>query len=151
MPLDKPVQRGAWGFEVGQPLFLQADDPHFTLRESQDPELKLSDIYLRVDWQTLRRLPRSRAIVINFKALFTPVTDLRHEPYIPKLCLKILKEGKESMMTYKGSWHTEHKVIPAFEEWAQEQEEKGWVPKDWKERTLDEHPFFPGWNKTIYP
>ena len=54
-------------------------DPHEKYREVQFPEteLPLSRIHLRVDWQTLRRLPLSGAIIFNFKALFTPVEDFR--------------------------------------------------------------------------
>ncbi|KAJ6618327.1 hypothetical protein B0H10DRAFT_1258113 [Mycena sp. CBHHK59/15] len=150
MPCDKPIQRGSWGLEIGQPLFLQEDDPQFKLlRETQSPDLDIKDIHLRVDWQTLRRLPRSRAIVFNFKAVFTPVSEFREEPYIPRLFLKILREGKPSFMQYKGFSHVEHKVLPALQKWAEEQEEKGWVPKDWKERTLKEDPFFPGWKSRM--
>ncbi|EIW85389.1 hypothetical protein CONPUDRAFT_150201 [Coniophora puteana RWD-64-598 SS2] len=147
MPNSKPIQRGSWGFEVGEPLFLQTDEPEWGVRQKQDPDVAISDLYMRVDWQTLRRLPRSRAIVFNFKALFTPLTDFRDEPYIPKLVLKVLKEGKKSIMEYKGTWHVEHKVIPALEQWSKEQEDKGMVPKDWKVRTLDEDPFYPGWQE----
>ncbi|KAE9407115.1 hypothetical protein BT96DRAFT_963334 [Gymnopus androsaceus JB14] len=149
MPADKPIQRGSWGLEVGQPLWLQEDDPHFATRTTQNPDLKLEDIFLRVDWQTLRRLPRSGAIIFNFKALFTPFTSFRNEPFIPHLVLKVLKEGKKNLMEYKGTWHIEHKAIPALEEWSKEQEEKGWVPVDWEVRTLDCDPYFPGWEKTM--
>ncbi|KIK63722.1 hypothetical protein GYMLUDRAFT_40781 [Collybiopsis luxurians FD-317 M1] len=149
MPSDKPIQRGSWGLEIGQPLYLQPDDPHFALRNKQDPNLRLEDIFLRVDWQTLRRLPRSGSIVFNFKALFTPFTSFQNEPYIPHIALKVLKEGKRSILEYKGTWHVEHKVIPALEEWSREQEEKGWVPKNWEVRTLDEDPYFPGWEETM--
>ncbi|KAF9001931.1 hypothetical protein BDQ17DRAFT_1243749 [Cyathus striatus] len=145
MPCNKPIQRGSWGLEIGQPLYLQPDDEHFAIRETQPENLKLDDIYLRVDWQTLRRLPKSQAIVFNFKALFTPVTSFRHEPYIPRLLLKVLREGPKKIKDYKGTYHVEHKVIPALDEWAKEQEERGWVKENWEERTLDEHPFFPGW------
>ncbi|KIJ60634.1 hypothetical protein HYDPIDRAFT_98330 [Hydnomerulius pinastri MD-312] len=150
MPCDKPIQRGSWGLEVGEPLFLQTDEAEWSVRQAQDQDLPLSNIYMRVDWQTLRRMPKSRAIVFNFKALFTPLTDFQREPYVPKLLLKVLTEGKKSIMEYKGTWHIEHKVIPALREWAKEQGDKGLVPKDWKERTLDEDPFYPGW-KDHYP
>lgn len=52
-------------------------DPHEAYRDYQmDPaQLPLSRIHLRVDWQTLRRLPLSGAIIFNFKALFTPVEE----------------------------------------------------------------------------
>ncbi|KAG5651699.1 hypothetical protein H0H81_007758 [Sphagnurus paluster] len=144
---DKPIQRGSWGLEVGQPLFAPPDDPHFALRTApQDPSLSIDDVFLRVDWQILRRLPASRAIVFNYKALFTPVTDFRDEPYIPRLLARILRDMKQGLRDYKSTGHVEHRVLPALDEWAAEQEAKGWVPKDWEERTLDEDPFFPGWN-----
>ncbi|KAJ3728809.1 hypothetical protein C8R42DRAFT_276612 [Lentinula raphanica] len=150
MPTDKPIQRGSWGLEVGQPLWLQDDDPHFALRTTQDPNLKIEDIYLRVDWQTLRRLPRSNSIVFNFKALFTPFSSFRNEPYIPHLVLKVLTEGKNNLMEYKGTRHVEHKAVPALQEWCREQEEKGWVPENWEVRTLDEDPYYPGWKEGGY-
>ena len=77
MPADRPIQRGSWGLEVDQPLFMPPGDPHEGFRESQDKELDQERLHLRVDWQTLRRLPLSGGIVFNFKALFTPVLELR--------------------------------------------------------------------------
>ncbi|KKK15439.1 hypothetical protein ARAM_005360 [Aspergillus rambellii] len=147
MPADKPIQRGSWGIEVGQPLYVPPGHPHEKLRLSQDPTRKLEDCNLRVDWQTLRRLPLSGAVVFNFKALFTPLTEFRDEPGVPALLAKILHEGKKNLMEYKGTWHLEHVVLPKFEEWAREQEEKGLVPKNWEVATLDESPWFKGWQE----
>ncbi|KAG6816735.1 hypothetical protein H0H87_003435 [Tephrocybe sp. NHM501043] len=148
MPCDKSIQRGSWGIEIGELLFAPPNHPHHELRASQLPSLELEDIYLRVDWQTLRRLPMSKAIVFNYKALFTPLVQLRDEPYIPRLVARIIRDGKKEILKYKGTWHVEHKVLPALDEWAMEQEKKGVVPKDWEERTLDDDPFFPGWDKS---
>lgn len=147
MPCEKPIQRGSWGLEKGQPLFLQPNTPEWAEREDPDTQVQMdiSDVNLRVDWQTLRRLPVSRAIVFNFKVLFTPVVQLREERYVPKLLLKVLKEGKKELLEYKGTQLVERVVKPKLEEWTEEQEDKGWVPKSWEERTLDEDPFFPGW------
>ena len=147
MKTDSPIQRGSWGLEVGQPLFMQPDDPHFAFRQKQDPDLPISNLHLRVDWQILRRLPKSQAIVFNYKALFTPMSEFRTEPYIPKLVAKVLKEGNPNIMEYKGTFHVVHKVLPLLEKWAREQEENGIVPRNWQVRTLDEDPFFPGWQK----
>lgn len=145
MPADKPIQRGSWGLEVGEPLYMPQGDPHEVLRLSQDPALKLEDCNLRVDWQTLRRLPLSAAVVFNFKALFTPVTEFRDEPGVPALAATVLKHGKKNLMEYKGTWHVEHVVLPNLEKWAQEQEESGLVPKGWEVATLEESPWFKGW------
>lgn len=147
MPTDKPIQRGSWGLEVGEPLFMPAGDPHEKLRERQDPNLKLEECNLRVDWQTLRRLPLSGAIVFNFKAVFTPVLEFRDEPKIPALVSTVLKHGKRNLMEYKNTWHVEHVVLPHLESWAKEQVEKGMVDKDWEVETTDEHPMFPGWEE----
>ncbi|KAI1078926.1 hypothetical protein F5B20DRAFT_198079 [Whalleya microplaca] len=147
MPASKPIQRGSWGLEVDQPLYMPPGDPHEAYRESQDPNLTRDRLHLRVDWQTLRRLPLSGAIVFNFKALFTPIEEFRDEPYVPSLIKKVLKEGKENLMKYKNTWHTEHVVIPALEEYEKEQIEKGLIEKDWEPKTLDDSPWFPGWQE----
>ncbi|KAL4961837.1 heme-dependent oxidative N-demethylase family protein [Aspergillus stella-maris] len=145
MPAEKPIQRGSWGLEIGQPLHMPPGDPHEKLRTFQDPNLQIEDVHLRVDWQTLRRLPLSGAVIFNFKALFTPVTEFRDEPGVPALLNKIMKEGKEKLMKYKGTWHVQHVVLPKLEEWAKEQEDMGLVEKDWEVSTLDESPWFRGW------
>ncbi|KAJ6110503.1 hypothetical protein N7486_002738 [Penicillium sp. IBT 16267x] len=147
MPTEKPIQRGSWGLEVGDLLFMPPGDPHGALRLSQDPNLQIDDCTLRVDWQTLRRLPLSASVVFNFKALFTPVSEFRDEPAVPALVSKLLKDGKESMMKYKGVWHVQHVMLPKMEEWAKEQQAAGLVSKDWEVATLDDSPWFKGWEE----
>ncbi|CAF9925635.1 hypothetical protein IMSHALPRED_006736 [Imshaugia aleurites] len=144
---DKPIQRGSWGLEIDKPLFMPPGDPHENFRSLQLSNLPLSRIHLRVDWQTLRRLPLSGAIVFNFKALFTPVEEFRNEAYVPALVLKVLKDGRRPLMEYKNTWHVEHVVVPNLEEWAREQEEEGVTQKDWDVHTLVESPWFPGWEE----
>ncbi|RDW84968.1 hypothetical protein BP6252_02558 [Coleophoma cylindrospora] len=151
MPTNTPIQRGSWGLEVGTPLFMPPGDPHEKLRGFQKEDLKIEDCYLRVDWQTLRRLPLSAGIVFNFTALFTPVQEFRDERYVPSIVKKILTEGKKSLMEYKNTWHVEHVVIPKLEAYEQEQMAKGWMGPEsegemgWKVATLEEYPYFPGW------
>ncbi|RYP89515.1 hypothetical protein DL770_004385 [Monosporascus sp. CRB-9-2] len=147
MPVSKPIQRGSWGLEVDQPLYMPPGDPHGSYRDYQDPELARERLHFRVDWQTLRRLPLSGGVVFNFKGLFTPLEEFRDEPYVPSLLLKVLREGNKSIMKYKNTWHTEHVVIPMLEEFEREQVDKGLIEKDWEPKTLEESPWFPGWEK----
>ena len=147
MPANKPIQRGSWGFEADQPLFMPPGDPHEAYRSRQEPGLTRERCHLRVDWQTLRRLPLSGGVVFNFKGLFTPAQELRTEPYIPSLLLKVIREGKENLMRYKNTWHTEHVVVPMLEEFEREQLAEGSVVEGWEPKTLDESPFFPGWEE----
>jgi hypothetical protein len=153
MPTNAPIQRGSWGLEIGKPLFMPPGHPHEKLRAIQKPGLTVEECYLRVDWQTLRRLPLSAAIVFNFKAIFTPITEFRDEPYIPALLLKILREGKKNIMEYKNTWHVEHACIPALEMYAEEQRVNRWVKPErengevWDVATLADSPYFPGWQE----
>lgn len=126
---------------------MPAGDPHEKYRDFQSPDLTLERLHLRVDWQTLRRLPLSGAIVFNFKAVFTPFAEFRDEPYVPSIILKVLTEGKENLMKYKNTWHTEHVAIPVLEQYKKEQEDNGIIAKDWTVETLKESPFFPGWEE----
>ena len=146
MQVSSPIQRGSWGLEIGEPLFLPTDHPDWQNRESQDPALQPEDLNLRVDWQTLRRLPLSGGIVFNFKALFTPLTQFKDEPYIPSLVLKVLNEGEEGIMKYKATWHVEHVTKPTLQGYERSQIERGLMDCGWQARTLDEYPFFPGYS-----
>ena len=78
------------------------------------------------------------------------MSEFRDEAYVPALLGKVLREGKRTLMEYKNTWHVEHVVLPALEQWAREQEgvgDKGGgkVERGWEVRTLDESPWFPGW------
>ncbi|KAI5811321.1 hypothetical protein DFH27DRAFT_21579 [Peziza echinospora] len=148
LPPHKPIQRGSWSLEIGQPLFAPPDDPHhLKLRSFQNPELKAEDVYLRVDWQTLRRLPISGAVLFNYKAVFTAVTEFKYEPRIPKLFGTILRGGSKNILEYKGTWHVEHVVVPLMEEYARWQVEEGLAPEEDETMvaTLEQSPFFEGW------
>ena len=147
MPTDRPIQRGSWGLEVDQPLFMPPGDPHEKYRDHQAEDVTLERSHLRVDWQTLRRLPLSGAVIFNFKALFTNVEEFRDEPYVPSIILKILNEGKKSLMEYKNTWHVEHVCKPALEQYEREQKEKGMIPENWTVETLEDYPWFPGWRE----
>ncbi|KAA8903333.1 hypothetical protein FN846DRAFT_780086 [Sphaerosporella brunnea] len=149
LPCNAPIQRGSWGLEHGQPLYMPADDDdaHTHLRGGgvQDPLLKPEDVFLRVDWQTLRRIPLSGAVVFNFKALFTRLDEFRDEPGVPALVLEILEQGKRSLMLYKGTWHVEHVAVPALRAWKEEQLAKGLVQAGCEVATLEAYPWFDGW------
>lgn len=152
MAVDQPIQRCSWSLEDHAPLF---SSPRMVGNKSWErsifteckDDLNIDHIKLRCDYQTLRRLPLSGAIVFNFKAVFSQITEIRDEPFVPALLLKVLQEGKKSLIDYKTVDHVKDVTIEACKNWAQDQVQKGWVPNDWETRTLDESPFFPGWEE----
>lgn len=145
MPTSTPIQRGSWGLEYLEPLYMPPKDSHEVFRAQQSPTLELKDINLRVDWQTLRRLPLSGAIVFNFKALFTPLSEVADEPGVPAVLVEVMKRGKRCLMKYKNTWHVEHVALPALEAMKAQQIGDGVVAEDWEVGTLDEYPLFEGW------
>jgi len=145
---SKPIQRGSWSLGLGKPFFgAPGDKDHEAKCSVQDPNITLEDVSLRVDWQTLRRLPVSGAVCFNLKTMFTELADLRGEKGVPGLVGKLLKEGDREIMKYKGVWHVEHLVIPTMERWEREQRESGVVDAEWEVGTLEQAPFYEGWEE----
>jgi hypothetical protein len=148
MPTDRPIQRCAWFVEDWQPLFVTPSEYAKNAGTKHKGEnVGIDQCYLRCDWQTLRRLPLSGAVVFNFKAVFTPMTELRDEPYIPSLALKQLSEGNPHITSGKVHQHIRPTVLKALEDWKNEQIDAGLIPSDWEEGTLAESPFYPGWEE----
>lgn len=150
LPTNTPIQRGAWFIEDWKPLFVTPEEYALnagTRYSDSNKPISIDQCYLRVDWQTLRRLPLSGAIVFNFKAIFTPMTELRGEPYIPALLYKQVTEGKKLITEPKVHKHLLGVVLGALQEWKREQVGRGVVEKGWEEATLAESPFYPGWEE----
>ncbi|KAK4164111.1 hypothetical protein QBC43DRAFT_238179 [Cladorrhinum sp. PSN259] len=154
LPTDAPVMRCSWTLEDWEVMFASPEAERAEGREwrrsafADEPEkLTYKDIRLRCDAQTLRRLPLSGAVVFNFKAVFTPFEELRNEPYIPALLLKVLEGGKEKLITYKCEGNVRRVAMETLKIWAEEQAKQGVVPADWEVTTLDESPFYPEWEE----
>lgn len=143
MPTDRPIQRGSWTIEQGRPLFV----PDEAARRD-DVSAGLDDLCLRCDWQTLRRLPLTGAVAFNFKPVFTPLVQLRREPFVPALLHTVLCDGDPRLVASGKCMENARKIVlPVLKTWANEQVQAGVVPAGWEPRTLDESPFFPGWQR----
>ncbi|ETS88263.1 hypothetical protein PFICI_02091 [Pestalotiopsis fici W106-1] len=71
----------------------------------EDIDVDISQARLRVELQTLSRLPRTRALLFSFKTYTYPLADIKSEGLGPQLAEAIegLKTGNaEGMWTYKG-------------------------------------------------
>ncbi|CAP65706.1 uncharacterized protein PODANS_7_880 [Podospora anserina S mat+] len=157
LPTDKPVMRASWSIEDWQAMFsspgvgaFQGENEKKWSRSAfadRPAELTVKELKLRCDAQTLRRLPVSGAVVFNFKAIFTPLEELRDEPFVPALLHKVLSEGKENLIDYKSDRNVKNVALEALKGWADEQVKEGVVPGDWDVSTLEQSPFYPGWEE----
>jgi hypothetical protein len=135
--------------EDWKPLFVTPEE--YALNAGtryQGKDVGIDQCWLRCDWQTLRRLPLSGAIVFNFKAIFTPMTELQDEPYIPSLLYKQLTARKPLLTEPKVHKHILPVVLSALQAWKETQIAAGAIPPNWVEETLPESPFYPGWEES---
>lgn len=154
VPTDGPIQRGAWDWEWGRPLYVPpcGEEQRWLEEERErwceenggveDPE---RDMHFRVDWQTLRRLPLTGAIAFNFRVMFNSIRELKKEPYVPALALKVVEDGPKEILDYKGTKNNSSVVKEILRRYVKEQVEQGVIPNNWEHQTLDESPYFPGW------
>lgn len=93
------------------------------------------DLYLRIDRQTFRKLPKSRGIVFGVHPLTRKLSTLRSSPLLPALLHKIHTESSRDLMVYKGAEAYEDALVPWLEGVVREQLESGLV--DGSERVGD--------------
>jgi dimethylamine monooxygenase subunit A len=76
---DEPISRHNFFMQTNDVLFQQ--EP-FLAELSEPPNVE--QIRIRHERQTLRRLPKSRAILFSVRTFLAPLTDLRDEPHSVK-------------------------------------------------------------------
>lgn len=130
LALDKPVQRNNYFFQIVRPLddpYRQATvDPDElawsdTTNGNEDtfghrikefrpvghvhdkepkPASSAEDIRLRTERQTLRRLPRTGAIVFTIRTYIFPIVDLAKEPGIPGRMASAIRSWPDDVVRY---------------------------------------------------
>ncbi|CAF0786838.1 unnamed protein product [Rotaria sp. Silwood1] len=99
---DSPIQRLNWSLQVGNNL---CD----ILKENNSNELITKDnagqlMYLRVERQTLRRLPKSDTILFTIKTYMTKIEDVcRNNPDMAKRLAGAIRNWPPEMIKYKGA------------------------------------------------
>lgn len=139
---NDPVERASWYITWDHKLRvnnvyqteenLPAVDP-----TTVDPK----DFVVRVERQTLRRLPKSRAIIFTNHPIFYSLDEMKDEPLVPSLLKKIIYEASEPLIKYKNfTVHRDH-IGPYLDECIQAQIDKGLIQADTPVKTLPTYPF----------
>lgn len=126
---DKPVVRNNY--------FIQTDDnlgwshsigPEsekivgwYTAKEVTD----VDNLMFRSERQSLRRLPKSGAVVFTIRTYFLPIVELCQEPYIPRRLLNGIHSWSDDVEEYKGYSRYKDVLLPYLEKRALEQESGG--------------------------
>ncbi|OBZ71859.1 hypothetical protein A0H81_08181 [Grifola frondosa] len=159
MPLDKPVVRNNYAFQVVKEGAETADPNELswaeTMNGSEDmPEFQRaarirdaptqgpsaaastpatpSTLYLRSERQTLRRLPRTGAIAFGIHVYQTPVSELTKEPGVPGRMASALRSWPEDVARYKAKKAFDD-ILPYLDACHAEQIAKGMISSEERE------------------
>jgi hypothetical protein len=97
LPADRVIERSNWGLADGPELFA----PAARSAAPGDSEASAERRWLRIERQTLRRLPESKAVVFTIRTLQAPVTILRGDPEATALLALGINELPPDVAAYK--------------------------------------------------
>jgi hypothetical protein len=131
MPVDKLVTRNNF--------FIQLDDGlHWSPRmgdqssaevasweKANSTGLTVEEIHFRSERQSLRRLPRSKALMFTIRTYFVPVTELVKEPFVPGRLAEAIRQWDDVVSAYKGRMHWDGILLPYLDEMHEKQKREG--------------------------
>lgn len=85
----------------------------------------MEEIHFRSERQSLRRLPRSKALLFTIRTYFEPVTVIAQEPHIPGRLAEAIRAWDDTVSKYKGKKHWENILLPYLDEQHRLQVESG--------------------------
>ena len=101
LAVERPVERANWSIvddaALHQPTGGQSHDPPHPGAEAVGEAL-----HLRVERQTLRRLPASRVVVFTIHTMVTPLAEIAAAPAAAAALRARLREMPDAMRAYKG-------------------------------------------------
>ncbi|KAH9855929.1 hypothetical protein C2E23DRAFT_557005 [Lenzites betulinus] len=122
---DQPFERSSWNIMDDRNLFL-----HNIASGLPDKDMRGEDLWLRIDHQTFRKLPRTNAIIFGVRPIMRRIEDLADSPHIPLLMEKVHTESAEHLITYKGMPKYGHLLLPYLRKLTQSQIERGLISRE---------------------
>ncbi|KAI9778749.1 MAG: mannosyltransferase [Peltula sp. TS41687] len=81
--------------------------------------------WLRSERQSLRRLPRSGAVVFTIRTYFHPVTEIAKEPYVPGRLAAAVRSWGDDVARYKGRERYQETLLEYLDKMHEEQVKNG--------------------------
>jgi hypothetical protein len=100
LPVERPVWRGNWSL-VGTPELYLPPEARGRAR-SLSAARAGEQLWLRVERQTLRRLPGSGAVVFGIRSYVEPLADVEAEPATARALADRNREMPPATAVYKG-------------------------------------------------
>lgn len=106
---ERPLWRMNWGIS-NHPALFQPDTPPVT------PEIDAADMWFRVEWQTLRRLPLTGGILFTIRTYVEKLSDfmVRDQPLVQDIA-ELVNKIPENVAQYKSIAPYREKLFAYFE------------------------------------
>lgn len=108
-----------WSHSIGN-----EDDPVVSWGTAEKDKA-IENHFFRSERQTLRRLPKSRAIVFTVRTYFHPVTEIADEDYVPGRLASAIRSWDDWVANYKGREKYEGVLLEYLDRKHEEQLKKG--------------------------
>ncbi|KAK6204877.1 uncharacterized protein RJT21DRAFT_132177 [Scheffersomyces amazonensis] len=150
-PCD-PVERASWYISWDHKLRVNNVFQLPEFNPNMDTDIKSTDprdFNVRVERQTLRRLPKSKAIIFTNHPVFYSIDEMKDEPLIPSLIRKIIFEGPRDIIKYKNFESFRDHIVSYLDGLIKRQIDLGLIKEDTPLKTLPSYPFA-HWVKTEF-
>ncbi|KAK7204791.1 hypothetical protein BZA70DRAFT_280011 [Myxozyma melibiosi] len=140
MKPNDPVERASWFICWDHELRCNGI---YALEDGEGvpSETSFSQYNVRVCRQTLRRLPKSNAIVFSNHPIFYSIDEMKDEPFIPSILKKVVLEGPDKILKYKGFEKFDQHLVPYLDSLIQRQYDLGIIKPDEQLKTRKSYPF----------
>ncbi|KAF5093274.1 hypothetical protein D0Z03_002491 [Geotrichum reessii] len=137
-PTD-PVERASWYITWDHELLCSNV---YTIKDGKKmPEIPFEKLTIRVERQTLRRLPKSQAIIFTNHPVFYTIDEMKDEPMVPSLLKQVVLGAPEKIIKYKNFNAIKDYIVPYLDKLIKRQIELGIITEDQPIRTLKTYPF----------
>ena len=109
----------AWSHSIGSE---DADDVSWSTAEKNKA---ITHHYFRSERQSLRRLPRTGAVVFTIRTYFEPVTAIAEEEYVPGRLASAVRSWGDDVSRYKGKEKYEEVLLEFLDRKHEEQVARG--------------------------
>ncbi|KAM0704397.1 hypothetical protein Q7P35_008631 [Cladosporium inversicolor] len=135
MTPEKPVTRNNFFIQLDDGLHWshrmgdQKGEEVASWESANSRGLQVGEIHFRSERQTLRRLPRSGALMFTIRTYFEPMTAIAKEPHVPGRLAEAIRNWDDDISVYKGRSHWDHLLLPYLDEQHQLQVDSGILEK----------------------
>lgn len=105
-----------WSHSIGA-----EDDPELTGWSAATKNKAIEHHHFRSERQSLRRLPKSGAVVFTIRTYFEPITEIVKEPYVPGRLASAVRSWGDDVAEYKGKERYEQVLLEYLDRKHEEQ------------------------------